>query len=232
MRRRLVAAAAFSTLAWLVPGLVITADAAPGSTVANGRRCAVDPISNSGGNLVGWVQAGPLAAAATAASIQITCTIQVGGANSTHNGTGNDADFVTSRIETQVVSIPPTDNGQPPIVSYFVPPDTPVFLCTEAIINGTSWYWDATVVAEGPVDQLDTATGWTTSSGAFCDQVRSQPIPGGGCTTTYANALLVGPVPDPLNTTPNQWIAYLSAGAFHLVDNGGPATVDFLICLL
>jgi hypothetical protein len=144
---------------------------------AEGRRCSFSSVTEPAGEpeaQVGQINAGPLAATAAGASIQITCTIQVGALNSTHAGA--DADSVTSTVGTQVASIPGTEDDQPPTISYISPENVPVFLCTEAIINGTSHYWDATVAEEGPVDQLDTATGWTTNPGALCNEAISQEI--------------------------------------------------------
>jgi hypothetical protein len=108
---------------------------APGSSVANGRRCTFNSITDPNGEAetqVGQINAGPLAAADTGASIQITCTIQVGGANATHAGA--DADSVTSTVGTQVASIPPTEDDQPPTINYVAPENVPVFLCTEGAL--------------------------------------------------------------------------------------------------
>jgi hypothetical protein len=180
MRKVLARVAVLSVVA---AGLAVGSPAHAGPVppgVAEGRRCTFSSVSDPAGEeeaFVGQINAGPLAATAAGAGIQITCTIQVGGANSTH--AGEDADSVTSTAGTQVASIPPTDDDLPPVVNYVAPENTPVFLCTEAIINGQSWFWDATIAEEGPVDQLDTATGWTTSSGALCNEaIRQEIFPG------------------------------------------------------
>jgi hypothetical protein len=167
----------------LVPLAPAEAQSPVPSPVANGRRCTFSSVTDPDGepeSQVGQINAGPLAAASPGASIQITCTIQVGGADSTHAGA--DTAVVTSTVSLQVASIPPTEDDNPPTISYVSPENTPVFLCTEAIINGVSWYWDATpkpmTIPPNPQDQM----GWTDTNTALCNEAIQQEIfPGPIC---------------------------------------------------
>ena len=95
------------------------------------------------------INGGPLAAAAQGATISLRCTLQVGWANAAHAGA--DAVSVSSAPDsTRVTAVPPTP------ANYAIPGDAPYFLCTEATVDGTTYFrngWDTT---------------WSTNSGTPC----------------------------------------------------------------
>lgn len=151
--------------------VALPAQAGPGNPV-EGRRCSFASVTDPAGEdevQTGQVNAGPLVATAPGATIQIICTIQVGAANSAHNG-ANSCE-VKSLVSIQTATIPPAeDNGAeppPPLCSYLSPEGQPVYMCTSVIVNGVQYYWDATPPGTGS---------WTTSSGAFCDEAITQEI--------------------------------------------------------
>jgi hypothetical protein len=180
------------TSAALVVGLgfavgVVPANAGPQppNNIANGRRCSFaseyDPRFE-GDTQSGTMNGGPLVAVSPGATIELICTIQTGGANSTHAGT--DSVTTTSGPMLQVAAFAADE-----VFQYIAAPNQPVFMCSQAIIAGTTYYWDATVATPGPVSQLDTAVGWTTNSGATCNEAISQETyPRGG--TCPANAVI------------------------------------------
>ena len=105
--------------------------------VADGFYCGFaseyDPTIEGGQVQTGVINGGPMVATAPGASITLTCTIQVGGANSTHAG---DDSVSRSGSGTQVATVAPDR------ISYVSPPGQPVYMCNQVTINGTDYYLD------------------------------------------------------------------------------------------
>lgn len=85
------------------------------------------------GNHTGELSGGPLFADEPGAQIALRCTIQVGEA--TH--TAPDAAIATSPTTLAFAVVAPQ------AVTFTAPPGTPVYLCTEATVNGQPRYYDA-----------------------------------------------------------------------------------------
>jgi hypothetical protein len=184
MNTRIALLAAVATAAI---GLTGTSQATPPvSPVANGTRCsyaAIDDPSGEPDHMLGFVTGGPLTASLPAATISMRCTIQVGGANATHAGA--DSCSADSDPSLQVTELPATP------CHYIRPAGVPVFICTQATINGMTWYWDATVAVQGPVGELDVEIGWTPSSSAMCDESVSQEVFPGPAAPVLENVVCV-----------------------------------------
>ena len=125
----------------------------------SGRECSftsvTDPTVENGQTQAGQINGGPIGDLnQPTATVTLTCTIQVGAANSTHAG----ADAVAlSGTGTGFASVA----GQ---ASYTSPEGQPVYLCTQATINGTTYYLD------------ETNSEWTFNSSAGCGEAISQEI--------------------------------------------------------
>lgn len=145
-------------VATLVVGAVSPVSAAPARAVpASTHRCglvsATDVSRGFGETQIGTVAGGPVGDLADpAATVTVTCTVQVGAANSTHAGA--DAAVVTGAMAAAGA------------VSYEMGDDEPVFLCTQATVGVTTWYWDA-----GGDD-------WSTSPGVGCVTAFRQQVVG------------------------------------------------------
>ena len=96
----------------------------------------------------GEIDGGPLVAGDPESTISMRCSVQVGRANDRHSG--QDAVSVESAASTGWTAIPPTT------ASYAVPPGEEAYLCTEATVDGTAYYWDS---AEGT---------WSTKGDVAC----------------------------------------------------------------
>ena len=129
----------------VVAGGLNVAVLAPAQAQVAGRRCSV---TVKGG--VVQLTGGPLVAGAVGAPISLKCTLQLGTANSTHAGA--DAAVADSGPSVQVAVVPPTP------VSIDVA-DRPAYVCTEATVDGVTYYLDATF-----------GVGWTTSPAGACDR--------------------------------------------------------------
>jgi hypothetical protein len=167
--------------------LAVVAPAEAQVGVAEGRRCSFNSITDptlEGDAQTGQINGGPLVATAPAATIQMTCTIQVGA--NTHNG--GDACAAPGPASLQVGFVTPT------ACTYDSPEGVPVYMCTQATINGVTYYWDA-----GPPDP-GTGT-WSTSSASYCNEALSVEIfPGPICTVTpQLYVALGGNGTDPIN---------------------------------
>lgn len=107
---------------------------------AEGQVCGLvsitDPTIENGEVKVGEVQGGPLVATSAAATIQLRCTVQVGASNSTHSG-ADTACVIESATSIQTAVITPTPCWFP------AQQGQPVFLCSQAIINGRDYYYDS-----------------------------------------------------------------------------------------
>jgi hypothetical protein len=149
-------------IATLALGAVVssfgTIPSASAATSADGRRCSFGSTTNPGAEpdtQTGQIQAGPAVIndGGTPPGVHsghFVCTIQVSA--STH--AGPDAASVTGPDTTGVIAA----QGQ---VTYTAGDDAPVYLCTEIVVDGQSWYYDDPTVVG--------ATGtWTTSSSASC----------------------------------------------------------------
>lgn len=107
---------------------------------------------------VGVLFGGPLAPVAPlAATVTMTCTVQTGAANAGHSGT--DAVSATSPLAT----IGATAAVAAP-VHFHAAEGQPVFVCTEVVVNGVTYYWDAAGLA------------WSTSSAVPCAQAIAQEL--------------------------------------------------------
>ena len=144
-------------IATMLAGLVLAATtpvSAGTSTPPAGRACSfasvTDPTVENGETQTGQVNGGPLAAPESAVSMR--CAIHVG--NGTHAGTA--AVSASAGPERDVVALAPTP------VSYLSPEGQPVYLCTQATVDGTTWYRDG-----------DT---WTANSSSSCALAISQEI--------------------------------------------------------
>lgn len=107
----------------------------------------------------GIVYGGPLVATDPLATIQMTCTIQVGWMNTTHSGV--DSCVAMSQPTVQVTVLPPS------LCSYPYREDEPISLCTQVEVGGQVHYWDPT--ATGGV--LDLPGAWSTSPDVPCVEV-------------------------------------------------------------
>ncbi len=112
----------------VVPDLNLTAAPLAGLT------CGMEATTNlPSSNLeTGVAVGGPLTSLPLLGNIELRCTVQVGGANGTHAGT--DLAVVTSSGPGVVVA--------PGQVTYPASDLDPVFLCTQATIAGTTYYWN------------------------------------------------------------------------------------------
>ena len=131
----------------------------PAHATPIGRACGfasiTDPTVENGQTQTGQINGGPVTDDThVAATITLTCTIQVGGANATHAGTDS-------------VSLTGTGTGTASVVgqaSYVSPEGQPVYVCTEVTVNGTTYYRDSI-----------NAT-WSVSAGVECGLSISQEI--------------------------------------------------------
>jgi hypothetical protein len=105
---------------------------------------------------------GPLAATAAGATIDLTCTIQLGAANASHDGA--DACRAASGDQPQVAVVPPA------FCSWLMDQE-PAFLCTQATVDGTTWYWHVVTPATG-----EQAGSWSTDSASRCAGVAGREI--------------------------------------------------------
>ena len=143
----------------VVAGGLNLAFIAPASATPAGRLCSftsvTDPTVENGQTQAGQINGGPVTDDTQAgATITLTCTIQVGAANSTHAG----ADAVSlSGTGTGAASVA----GQ---ASYVSPEGQPVYLCTEVSVNGTVYYRDSVLAT------------WSASASAACGEAISQEI--------------------------------------------------------
>ena len=159
MRSKLVIASVLSVL-------ICVASPPASATPTIQRRCSftsiTDPTVENGQTQTGEVNGGPVTDDTQAgASITITCTIQVGGANATHAG----ADAVAcsgNGIGVAEVACQ---------ASYVSPEGQPVYLCTQVTVNGTNYYWDASAPGVDP----NLPGNWSTTGG-LCNEAISQEI--------------------------------------------------------
>ena len=148
-----------TALVAVVAGGVNLAFVPPASATPVGRPCSftsvTDPTVENGQTQAGQINGGPVTDdTAVAPTITLTCTIQVGAANASHGGADS---FALSNTGTGAASVA----GQ---ASYVSPEGQPVYLCTEATVNGTAYYYDS-----------DTGT-WTTDSSVRCGEAIQQEI--------------------------------------------------------
>ena len=155
MRKVVIAAVALASAAFAVP--------AEAQSDPVGRRCSftsvTDPTVENGQTQTGQINGGPIGQPDNpAATVTLTCTIQVGAANSQHSGGAS-------------VSCTATNTGATSLAcqaSYVSPEGQPVYLCTEVTISGKgTFYWDANL-NEG-------AGGWSRTGG-LCNEAISQEI--------------------------------------------------------
>lgn len=129
--------------------------------VASGRLCTYQISSVYNGEIDHvTLSGGPLAATAPGATISLTCTFQVGWDNRTHAGA--DAVAASSPPSSQVATIPPTPG------SYAVPTDALEVICTQATVDGVTYYYDTVFGA------------WSTDDGVRCrdnEPVNEPPPP-------------------------------------------------------
>ena len=127
---------------------------------------ATDPTVENDATYAGLMEGGPIAdETQPGATITLTCTIQVGSANSTHAGANS-------------VSCAGTGTGVAEVAcqaSYVAPEGHPVYLCAEKTVNGTTYYWDA---ANGA---------WSSSSGVICGEAIGQEIQPGPLAPIFDN---------------------------------------------
>lgn len=141
-------------LACVVAAIAVTAPAgaAAAGTPPEGRRCTFlassSHVEDEGHD--GQINGGPLAAPGS--EISIRCSIHVG--NATHSGPAAVSE--SAGPARDVVALPPTP------MSYLAAHDDVVATCTEATVDGTTWYWDTTA--------------WTTDPDAPCDVSRTVTI--------------------------------------------------------
>ena len=143
----------------VVAGSLSLAFVTPAEATPVGRLCSFtsvgDPTVENGQTQMGQINGGPVTDDTQAgATITLTCTIQVGAANSTHAG-------------TDAVSLSGTGTGAASVAgqaSYVSPEGQPVYLCTEVTVNGTVYYRDSV-----------NAT-WSASASAACGEAISQEI--------------------------------------------------------
>ena len=159
MRKLVLVAVAFASAAFTIPA----AEATP--TIQ--RRCSftsiTDPTVENGQTQAGQINGGPITDdTQRGATITITCTIQVGGANATHAGADS-------------VSCAGSGTGVAEVAcqaSYVSPEGQPVYLCTQVTVNGTTYYWDASA---DPSDPNLPRGNWSLSGG-LCNEAISQEI--------------------------------------------------------
>lgn len=155
-----------AVMAVVAGGLSLTAAApaqaqapeGPATGILCGFGSVTDPTIENGEVQTGEIDGGPLVATAPGATISMTCTIQVGAANSTHAG-ANSA-VAGSSPSVQATAVPPT------LVSYLSPEGQPVYMCTEATVNGVTYYYDS----------VSEPGGWSLSSSVGCSEAISQEI--------------------------------------------------------
>lgn len=143
-------------LVGLVAGCLNLVAAAPAQAEepVAGRLCGfmLSDVHNSETQVV-EISGGPLAAA-QGATISMACTLQIGGANWRHSGA--DAVSVASSPSPQVTAIPPATT------MAAVPYDAALFYCTQATVDGVTYYWDSWYGV------------WSTDDGAPCDETICQ----------------------------------------------------------
>lgn len=139
--------------------------AAPASADPTGFLCGfVSTYDNLGepNAQVGELDGGPVSSADTGtppgdptASVTIICTIQVGPTGATHAG----PDAVSAQSSgTGVAVLAPT------AITYQVAEGQDVYLCSQVVVNGVSYYWD------------DVPGAFSASNAATCGIAISQPV--------------------------------------------------------
>lgn len=141
---RKIAKIAVATTAFGSIGLAVVP---PVQAQAEGLLCSftstTDPVSEPD-TQTGEIEGGPLTATSTdpnapsadpSASMTLKCTVQVGATGATH--VGPDA-ASASASATGVVVLAPTT------ISYALPEDSSVYLCTQVTVNGSVYYYDET----------------------------------------------------------------------------------------
>ena len=163
-----------------VGGLTLPFAAPADATPSSRRICSFNSISDptvEPGTQIGQVNGGPITDSNLLATMTLTCTIQVGGANNTHAGvdaasasaTGTNVaaacihadhqEFWDERVCPGVgVTLPPTQ------ISYTSTEGQPVYLCTEVSVNGTVYYYD------------DASGSWSASASATCGEAIQQDL--------------------------------------------------------
>ena len=125
------------------------------SGVLCGFTSVTDPTVENGQTQTGEIDGGPVGdPSKPAATVTLTCTIQVGAANGTHAG-------------ADAVSLSGTGTGVATVggaATYISPEGQPVFMCSQVTVNGTTYYWD------------DAAGDWSFSSSAPCSEAIQQEI--------------------------------------------------------
>ena len=156
MTRRTTTAALLALVAGgLHLGYVVPAHATP-----VGRLCSfwsvTDPTVEGGQTQTGEINAGPVTDdTQVGATITVTCTIQVGAANSTH-------------ADTDAVACASTGTGAVSVAcqaSYVSPEGQPVYLCTEVTVHGTTTYYRDSVAGT-----------WSSSPSVSCEDAAMQQI--------------------------------------------------------
>jgi len=141
----------------------------PAANAQTGFLCGFASITDptvEGDVQTGEIDGGPLFAADVdnpgeeTANISIRCTIQVGAQGSVHSG----IDAYSAEGPTQAgVAVLPAHQ-----FTYVAPEGAPVYLCTEAEVNGQIRYFNET--------EDDATRGWTTSSASLCALAISQEV--------------------------------------------------------
>ena len=161
--------------------LNLTFVAPAGATPSDQRLCSfasvTDPTVENGQTQTGQINGGPVTDERLGATITLTCTIQVGGANSTHAGT--DAVSLSNTGTNLAAACVSSDHspywntgficpgvgvtvaGQ---ASYVSPEGQPVYMCTQVTVNGEVYYRDSV-----------NAT-WSASASVTCSEAISQEI--------------------------------------------------------
>jgi hypothetical protein len=140
------AASASADRPYILMYSTLTDRSAPVTGLSCGLDAATDTTAEAGTH-TGPLSGGPVAATTVGAVVVLTCAVHVGTANSTHAG----ADVAAA------------DSGAPSVgatrfvvetVRFLVPENMPVYVCTEVVVNGVTYYWDG--------------GSWGTSNSAGC----------------------------------------------------------------
>ena len=136
-------------LAVLDPGI---AQAEPEGTLCD--LAAVQDVTADDDTRTGVVSGGPIADPDDpTAQVALTCTVQVGPAGATHAGA--DAASATGSGTGAAVVVPTQ-------VSFVAPSGSDVYVCTSAVVDGVTYYYD------------DANAAWSTSASVSCKLTISQ----------------------------------------------------------
>ena len=148
-----------AALVAVVAGCLTIAYMTPAHATPAGRNCSfssvTDPTVENGETHTGQVNGGPITDDTQPfATVTLTCTIQVGAANSTHAG-------------ADAVSCSGTGTGAAEVAcqaSYIAPDGQPVYLCTQTNVNGVIYYHDSV------------AGTWSLSNSVPCGEAFQQEV--------------------------------------------------------